>query len=201
MEDSLATLRAFRAMGVRIDGPELGTVTIQGVGMGGLQAPHAPLDLGNSGTSMRLMSGLLAGQGFCVTLTGDASLSSRPMKRVIDPLAGMGAEVRTRCRVQRVRRLQDEVEAEVEGGERLRFDAAKIAEACAGLRSLIALPDPVGATQSATQLDDRLTLYRVSRPIGVIGVIFESRPDALVQSSAVCLKSGNAVLLINQVVE
>jgi glutamate-5-semialdehyde dehydrogenase len=79
--------------------------------------------------------------------------------------------------------------------KRLRFDAAKIAEACAGLRSLIALPDPVGATQSATQLDDRLTLYRVSRPIGVIGVIFESRPDALVQISALCLKSGNAVLL------
>lgn len=79
--------------------------------------------------------------------------------------------------------------------KRLRFDAPKIAEACAGLRSLIALPDPVGATLSATQLDDRLTLYRVSRPIGVIGVIFESRPDALVQISALCLKSGNAVLL------
>lgn len=92
-EDSLATLRAFRAMGVRIEGPERGNVTIQGVGMEGLQAPDGPLDLGNSGTSMRLMSGLLAGQGFCVTLTGDASLSSRPMRRVTEPLADMGAVI------------------------------------------------------------------------------------------------------------
>ena len=92
-EDSLATLRAFRAMGVHIDGPEQGRVTIQGVGMQGLRAPDAPLDLGNSGTSMRLMSGLLAGQAFGTTLTGDASLSGRPMKRVTDPLATMGAVI------------------------------------------------------------------------------------------------------------
>ena len=63
-EDSLATLRAFRAMGVEIDGPRDGRVTIHGVGMHGLQEPASALDLGNSGTSMRLMSGLLAGQGW-----------------------------------------------------------------------------------------------------------------------------------------
>ena len=79
--------------------------------------------------------------------------------------------------------------------KRLRFDAVKIAEARAGLQSLIDLDNPVGATLNATELDDNLTLYRVSRPIGVIGVIFESRPDALVQISSLCLKSGNAVLL------
>ncbi len=79
--------------------------------------------------------------------------------------------------------------------KRLRFDAVKIAEARAGLQSLIDLDDPVGATLNATELDDNLTLYRVSRPIGVIGVIFESRPDALVQISSLCLKSGNAVML------
>ncbi len=79
--------------------------------------------------------------------------------------------------------------------KRLRFDAAKIEEACEGLESLINLEDPVGATLGATALDDNLTLYRVSRPIGVIGVIFESRPDALVQISSLCLKSGNAVLI------
>lgn len=94
-EDSLATLKAFKAMGVNIEGPENGDVTIQGVGMDGLLAPDEPLDLGNSGTSMRLMSGLLAGQGFEVTLIGDESLSSRPMKRVTDPLALMGAEINT----------------------------------------------------------------------------------------------------------
>ncbi len=79
--------------------------------------------------------------------------------------------------------------------KRLRFDAAKIDEACEGLDSLINLEDPVGTTLGATELDANLTLYRVSRPIGLIGVIFESRPDALVQISSLCLKSGNAVLL------
>lgn len=94
-EDSLATLRAFRAMGVEIEGPEAGRVTIRGVGMHGLKQPDGPLDLGNSGTSMRLLAGLLAGQGFEATLTGDASLSTRPMRRVTEPLARMGARIET----------------------------------------------------------------------------------------------------------
>lgn len=94
-EDALATLKAFRAMGVEIEGPENGKVVIHGVGMHGLKAPQQPLDLGNSGTSMRLLSGLLAGQKFTSTLTGDASLSGRPMKRVTDPLSRMGAEIET----------------------------------------------------------------------------------------------------------
>lgn len=94
-EDSLATLAAFRAMGVTIQGPEAGRVLIQGVGREGLRAPSAPLDLGNSGTSMRLLSGLLAGQGFPVTLIGDESLSRRPMRRVTEPLALMGAHIET----------------------------------------------------------------------------------------------------------
>jgi len=91
--DSLATLRAFRQMGVRIDGPADGRVTVQGVGLRGLRPPAGPLDLGNSGTSMRLMAGLLAGQGFDCTLVGDASLSGRPMRRVTEPLARMGARI------------------------------------------------------------------------------------------------------------
>lgn len=94
-EDSLATLKAFRQMGVEIEGPDAGRVVIHGVGMHGLKAPATLLDLGNSGTSMRLLAGLLAGQGFAVTLTGDHSLSSRPMKRVTDPLAAMGARIET----------------------------------------------------------------------------------------------------------
>jgi len=79
--------------------------------------------------------------------------------------------------------------------KRLRFDEQKIAEAGKGLQSLADLPDPVGRTLEARELDEGLTLYKVSCPIGVIGVIFESRPDALVQISGLCLKSGNAVLL------
>jgi len=92
-EDCLATLDAFRAMGVRIDGPEQGRLTIHGVGLHGLRAPAAPLYLGNSGTSMRLLAGLLAGQSFDVVMTGDASLTRRPMKRVTLPLAQMGARI------------------------------------------------------------------------------------------------------------
>ena len=94
-EDSLATLRAFRAMGVEIDGPRDGRVTIRGVGMHGLREPASALDLGNSGTSMRLMSGLMAGQRLNLTLVGDESLSGRPMKRVTVPLAAMGADIET----------------------------------------------------------------------------------------------------------
>jgi 3-phosphoshikimate 1-carboxyvinyltransferase len=94
-EDALATLQAFRDMGVQIQGPENGELTIQGVGMKGLKAPSKPLNVGNSGTSMRLLSGLLAGQSFDSTLTGDESLSKRPMKRVTNPLAEMGAEIDT----------------------------------------------------------------------------------------------------------
>ncbi|MFZ1642366.1 MAG: 3-phosphoshikimate 1-carboxyvinyltransferase [Candidatus Contendobacter sp.] len=94
-EDCLATLRAFRAMGVRIDGPERGRVTVRGVGLRGLHAPSGPLDMGNSGTSMRLMSGILAGQAFDTMLTGDASLTRRPMRRVTEPLARMGARIET----------------------------------------------------------------------------------------------------------
>jgi len=79
--------------------------------------------------------------------------------------------------------------------KRLKFDESKIADVCAGIESLIKLDDPVGKILSATELDKGLELYKVSCPIGVIGIIFESRPDALVQISTLCLKSGNAVLL------
>jgi 3-phosphoshikimate 1-carboxyvinyltransferase len=94
-EDSLNTLRAFSAMGVSIEGPENGRVVIHGVGMRGLKKPAQALELGNSGTSMRLLAGLLSGQAFDVVLTGDASLSKRPMERVTRPLALMGAKVST----------------------------------------------------------------------------------------------------------
>ena len=79
--------------------------------------------------------------------------------------------------------------------KRLRFDKAKIAEVCQGIQSLIQLQDPVGRTLYAMELDKGLELYKVTCPIGVVGIIFESRPDALVQISTLCLKSGNTVLL------
>ncbi|MGM0703719.1 MAG: bifunctional prephenate dehydrogenase/3-phosphoshikimate 1-carboxyvinyltransferase [Pseudomonadota bacterium] len=94
-EDSLATLQAFREMGVAIEGPHQGRVTVHGVGMHGLQAPSGPLYVGNAGTAMRLFAGLLAGQAFDAELTGDVSLTKRPMGRVADPLREMGAEIDT----------------------------------------------------------------------------------------------------------
>jgi 3-phosphoshikimate 1-carboxyvinyltransferase len=93
-EDSLATLRAFRDLGVTIKDVTNGNTEIQGVGLHGLTEPAGPLDLGNSGTAMRLMCGLLAGQSFPSVLTGDDSLSNRPMGRVAEPLNAMGANVR-----------------------------------------------------------------------------------------------------------
>ena len=94
-EDTKATLQAFQNMGVSIDRPDQGQVTLQGVGLQGLHAPDRPLDLGNSGTSMRLLAGLMAGQAFSVEMGGDLYLSRRPMRRVTDPLATMGAQIET----------------------------------------------------------------------------------------------------------
>lgn len=89
-EDVLATVAAFRAMGVSIVEDSLG-YEVHGAGVDGLVRPDTPLDMGNSGTAFRLLTGLLCGQRWPVTLTGDASLSSRPMGRIIQPLEMMGA--------------------------------------------------------------------------------------------------------------
>ena len=92
-EDTRATAAIFRAMGVRIDAPAASRRVVHGVGLHGLSAPHAALDCGNSGTAMRLLAGVLAGQRFDSVLTGDATLRRRPMQRVIEPLAAMGARI------------------------------------------------------------------------------------------------------------
>ncbi len=92
-EDCLATLAALRAMGIKVDVLDETTVTVHGAGPRGLQAPDGALDMGNSGTAMRLFAGLLCGQSFSCELTGDASLSQRPMGRVIQPLEVMGARL------------------------------------------------------------------------------------------------------------
>lgn len=94
-EDNLATINAFRALGVKIDGPDQGQVVIEGVGMHGLKPPTGEIYLGNSGTSMRLLTGLFSAQNFDCVLTGDKSLSGRPMRRVTDPLTKMGAVIKT----------------------------------------------------------------------------------------------------------
>lgn len=94
-EDCLATLNAMRAMGVNVERPAAGRVIVDGVGLQGLRAPSAALDMGNAGTAMRLSMGLLAGQRFDATLVGDASLTRRPMERAATPLRQMGAVIQT----------------------------------------------------------------------------------------------------------
>ena len=94
-EDCLATVRALQGLGVQIEGPREAQVLVRGVGAHGLAAPRSPLDMGNAGTAMRLMMGLLAPQRFDSTLIGDESLMRRPMERVAVPLQMMGARIQT----------------------------------------------------------------------------------------------------------
>ncbi|MEM1126299.1 MAG: 3-phosphoshikimate 1-carboxyvinyltransferase [Bacteroidota bacterium] len=91
--DPQSTLACLRGLGVTITPQPNGTLQVDGRGLDGLQAPTAPLDCGNSGTTMRLMAGILAGQAFDTTLIGDASLSARPMQRIADPVSALGGLV------------------------------------------------------------------------------------------------------------
>ena len=93
--------------------------------------------------------------------------------------------------------LDNAAKAGVSGAvvKRLKFDEGKLESVVEGIGQLISLPDPIGKVQLARELDKGLTMYRVSCPIGVIGVIFEARPDALIQISTLCLKSGNCAIL------
>lgn len=91
--DCAGTLSCLRQLGVGVESPGPGHVVISGRGLRGLEASGRPLDAGNSGTTLRMLSGLLAGQHFSTTISGDSSLRRRPMRRIIDPLSRMGAEI------------------------------------------------------------------------------------------------------------
>ncbi|MCL4104129.1 UNVERIFIED_CONTAM: hypothetical protein GTU68_034991 [Idotea baltica] len=127
-EDALATVAAFRAMGVAIEGPDNGSLTIHGVGLSGLKKPATELDLGNSGTSIRLLSGLLAAQTFSSILTGDESLRGRPMGRVLKPLSLMGASV-----------SGDKPPLHIEGGQTLKAIHYDLPMASAQVKSCVLL--------------------------------------------------------------
>jgi len=130
-EDVLSTLGAFRAMGVQAEGPDRGRLVIHGVGLRGLKAPTHPLDMGNSGTAMRLMAGILAGQAFDSELIGDESLSKRPMKRVAEPLGAMGAVIATADGGRPPLRIK--------GGQKLRAIDYKMPMASAQVKSCLLL--------------------------------------------------------------
>ncbi len=129
-EDTRATAAIFRQLGVRIDAPGDGVRIVHGVGLHGLQASQQPLDCGNAGTAMRLLTGLLAGQSFDSTLVGDASLSQRPMRRVIDPLAALGARIDSH---------DGRAPLRIRGGQSLRGRHIELAVASAQLKSAVLL--------------------------------------------------------------
>lgn len=123
----------------------------------------------------------------------DSVVKNQALQAIADKLAAHASAIVEANKKDMDRSTQQNLAAPLL--KRLKFDESKIQETIAGIKSLIALPEPVGQTLAATELDAGLELYKVSCPIGVIGVIFESRPDALVQISTLCLKSGNAALL------
>ena len=129
--DCLATAGAMRALGVSIKQPSDTEVVIDGVGLRGLREPAAPLDLGNSGTAMRLMAGLLSAQPFDSVLTGDESLSGRPMNRIITPLTRMGAVIESDC--------DGTPPLQIRGGVRLRGIHYELPMASAQVKSAVLL--------------------------------------------------------------
>ncbi|MBA2711060.1 MAG: 3-phosphoshikimate 1-carboxyvinyltransferase [Tatlockia sp.] len=129
-EDCLATLKAFQAMGVKIEGPFEQRLIIHGVGKHGLTKPDEIIDCGNSGTSMRLLAGLLSAQAFDSQLTGDKSLVKRPMERVSRPLIQMGADVLTTA---------GRPPLQIRGGRLLQGIAYKMPEASAQVKSCLLL--------------------------------------------------------------
>ncbi len=129
-EDCFATLAAMSAMGVETEQLDATTVTIHGVGLHGLEAPASALDMGNSGTAMRLMAGLLSGQAFDTTLVGDESLTGRPMQRIITPLESMGASIGSR---------DGRPPLEVRGGRSLRAIHYDLPVASAQVKSAVLL--------------------------------------------------------------
>ncbi len=120
-------------------------------------------------------------------------LKNKALLAIADALKSRMSEIIEANNLDMDRSTKENLEAPLL--KRLKFDEEKVLGTIEGILSLIKLPEPVGETLTATELDKGLELYKVSCPIGVIGVIFESRPDALVQISSLCLKSGNAVLL------
>ena len=168
-EDCLATAAAMRALGVEIT--QTGTnLIIRGAGLKGLRAPGAPLDLGNSGTAMRLMAGLLAGQPFDTVLTGDDSLSGRPMGRVTRPLTLMGAAIEADC--------DGTPPLQIAGGVKLRGIRYEMPVASAQVKSAVLLAG-LYAEGTTTVVEPAVTRDHTERMLRAMGVAVESAGDAV----------------------
>jgi 3-phosphoshikimate 1-carboxyvinyltransferase len=158
--DCLATLGALEALGVRIERPAATQVRVHGAGFEGLQAPARPLDLGNSGTAMRLLAGLLAGCGFDTSLVGDASLMRRPMERVAAPLRRMGADVRT---------TDGRPPIEIRGGRRLRGTVHRLEVPSAQVKSALLLAG-LQASGRTTVIESAVSRDHTERMLAAFGV-------------------------------
>ena len=178
--DCLATAAAMRAMGVAIEHSSPTEIAIEGAGLRGLVPPPGELDLGNSGTAMRLMAGLAAGQAFDTVLTGDASLSGRPMERVITPLTRMGAVIESDC--------DGTPPLQIRGGMKLRGIHYDLPMASAQVNQQL-LPSahflPIDLPNVEKILREHHVNIRMERPGGVLhpkerlGVNTEPPPEAL----------------------
>jgi 3-phosphoshikimate 1-carboxyvinyltransferase len=180
-EDCLASLKAMRALGVRIEQPEPARVRVRGVGLHGLQAAAHALDMGNAGTAMRLFAGLLAAQSFASTLIGDASLMQRPMERVARPLREMGADVRTH---------DGKPPLEIGGGRRLHGIEYRMPVASAQVKSALLLaglyadgPTIVSSPAACRDHSERM-LASAGVRIDTSGLVTTLHPPARLESQS-----------------
>lgn len=172
-EDCLATLQAFRLMGVEIEQHDTTRLTVHGVGESGLRAPDGPLDLGNSGTAMRLMAGVLAGQDFDSVLTGDKSLTGRPMGRVIAPLTAMGAAIESDC--------DGTPPLQISGGLRLHGIDYRLPVASAQVKSCVLLAG-LSADGQTSVIEPAITRDHTERMLTAMGA------DIAVEGSRITLQ-------------
>lgn len=169
-EDTRATAAIFSAIGVRIEQPAPATRVVHGVGMAGLAAPADVLDCGNSGTGMRLLAGLLAGQRFDSVLTGDASLRQRPMRRIIEPLSAMGARIEAGQGGRPPLRVR--------GGARLSGIDYQLPVASAQVKSALLLAG-LHATGETTIREPRPTRDHTERMLAAFGWPIRFRPGVV----------------------
>jgi 3-phosphoshikimate 1-carboxyvinyltransferase len=177
--DCLATLGALAAMGVPAERPAAGILRVHGRGLRGLRAPPSALDLGNSGTSMRLLAGLLAGQDFDTVLIGDASLMARPMERVAAPLRRMGADVRTR---------EGRPPVAIRGGRRLAGARHRLEVPSAQVKSALLLAG-LQAEGRTSVVEPAATRDHTERMLEAFGVNVERSADEVTIAGGARLKA------------
>ena len=177
-DDCLATAAAMRSLGVTIEQPSPTELIIEGVGLHGLRAPAADIDLGNSGTAMRLMAGLLSGQSFGSVLTGDASLTGRPMGRIIKPLTQMGAAIESDC--------DGTPPLQISGGLQLRGIHYDLPMASAQVKSAVLLAG-LYAEGTTSVTEPAVTRDHTERMLGAMGV------DVISEGNRIALEGGQSL--------